>query len=595
MAIRMAQEMKMNIDYEDLPMVDKPLGWIDRETRRRIWWSCFNMVGNPSPASPRLADRSFCDTGPLHLGRRGPPLHDRRAGLPAVAAGGRDHLGAHALVLCRRRRVGPLFQLAPAADPLHQHAPLHAAAAGIAAAGPQRAQRGADRHPRQGAAVRQPGPPQQQPRRRGRSAGHGHRHGPGLPRGALGQQLHDRLGARHPRRQPEELVPLPAPGAHAPAPVGLPLQPAHVDGGLPAHHVPRRARDPAPALVPLPLRAPAHPAVRDRRGDAQRPAQRAHRQHLPPPGRARPPAHPRAAAAAQQPGLADAHLARRVHHLGRARGQDPRGGHRAQPVPEPLLGLRGLLHVPHGRRAHHQRRLPVRHQQRRPDRGLGRRRRARAPLHQGPRAGPAPHDAVLVPGGALPRGPRAPHARQRPGQGVRRGGGGREAVRRGARARVPRRGRRGVRHPRRRRGHAAAVARSARRPGAQGQQRRIPRPRGTRPHGPVRPGQPAQRARQELERDGPRLPDRLGGGDRRAAPAMGCRHAALVVPRRDADQPAVARVRGGGEGAAQDQRQGGGCAERLSGGIIFIFGFFFRSVQRQRACGFLRVWDAAWE
>ena len=44
MAIRMAQEMKMNIDYEDLPMVDKPLGWIDSETRRRIWWSCFTMV-----------------------------------------------------------------------------------------------------------------------------------------------------------------------------------------------------------------------------------------------------------------------------------------------------------------------------------------------------------------------------------------------------------------------------------------------------------------------------------------------------------------------------------------------------------------------
>ena len=45
MAIRMAQEMKMNVDYEDLPLVDKPLGWIERETRRRIWWSCFTMVG----------------------------------------------------------------------------------------------------------------------------------------------------------------------------------------------------------------------------------------------------------------------------------------------------------------------------------------------------------------------------------------------------------------------------------------------------------------------------------------------------------------------------------------------------------------------
>lgn len=62
MAIRMAQEMKMNVDYEDLPMVDKPLGWIDRETRRRIWWNCFAMVG--FDLSGMKGDCNFADAAP---------------------------------------------------------------------------------------------------------------------------------------------------------------------------------------------------------------------------------------------------------------------------------------------------------------------------------------------------------------------------------------------------------------------------------------------------------------------------------------------------------------------------------------------------
>ncbi|KXS20702.1 hypothetical protein M427DRAFT_51682 [Gonapodya prolifera JEL478] len=53
MAIRMAQELKMNVDYEDLPGLEKGVGWIERETRRRVWWSCFALDRQSAAAADR--------------------------------------------------------------------------------------------------------------------------------------------------------------------------------------------------------------------------------------------------------------------------------------------------------------------------------------------------------------------------------------------------------------------------------------------------------------------------------------------------------------------------------------------------------------
>ena len=44
MAVRMAMGLKINIDTENVENGSN-FTWIERETRRRVWWSCFIMVG----------------------------------------------------------------------------------------------------------------------------------------------------------------------------------------------------------------------------------------------------------------------------------------------------------------------------------------------------------------------------------------------------------------------------------------------------------------------------------------------------------------------------------------------------------------------
>ncbi|KAI8588085.1 fungal-specific transcription factor domain-containing protein [Geranomyces variabilis] len=89
MAIRMAQELKLNVepDFEDSFASTANLTWLDKESRRRLWWNCFvldryagaaadrSMIINEKDCKvylPSLEQYWESETGPSELATTGP-------------------------------------------------------------------------------------------------------------------------------------------------------------------------------------------------------------------------------------------------------------------------------------------------------------------------------------------------------------------------------------------------------------------------------------------------------------------------------------------------------------------------------------------
>ncbi|KAJ3153480.1 hypothetical protein HDU89_000507 [Geranomyces variabilis] len=89
MAIRMAQELKLNVepDFEDSFAPAADLTWLDKESRRRLWWNCFvldryagaaadrSMIINEKDCKvylPSLEQYWESETGPSELATTGP-------------------------------------------------------------------------------------------------------------------------------------------------------------------------------------------------------------------------------------------------------------------------------------------------------------------------------------------------------------------------------------------------------------------------------------------------------------------------------------------------------------------------------------------
>ena len=55
MAIRMAQELKLNVEpeFEEAYAASGRLSWLEKETRRRLWWSCFVLDRYAGAAADR--------------------------------------------------------------------------------------------------------------------------------------------------------------------------------------------------------------------------------------------------------------------------------------------------------------------------------------------------------------------------------------------------------------------------------------------------------------------------------------------------------------------------------------------------------------
>jgi hypothetical protein len=55
MAIRMAQELKLNSEpeFEDSFTGESQISWLEKETRRRLWWCCFSLDRYAGAAADR--------------------------------------------------------------------------------------------------------------------------------------------------------------------------------------------------------------------------------------------------------------------------------------------------------------------------------------------------------------------------------------------------------------------------------------------------------------------------------------------------------------------------------------------------------------